>query len=88
MSADWAKNIGYDIKRSLHKDSSNNKSKNLLIWVYDLKDLSLVEGAPFKSKSECAKVLQINRSTVATYLDAEKPFKNRLIFSPVRRLLF
>ena len=29
----------------------------------------IVKGAPFKSKSECAKVIQINRSTVAAYLD-------------------
>lgn len=78
-----SKNIGHGTKISLHKDYSNNKSKNSLIWVYDLKDLSLVEGAPYKSKSECAKVLQINRSTVATYLDTEKSFKNRFIFSSI-----
>lgn len=43
--------------------------------------MSLVIGAPFKTKSECAKVLGINRSSVAAYLDADKLFKNKWIFS-------
>lgn len=41
----------------------------------------LVKGAPFKTKLECANVLQINRSTVAVYLDTGKLFNNKWIFS-------
>lgn len=40
-------------------------------------------GAPFKTKTECANILQINRSTVATYLDADKLFHNKWIFSSI-----
>lgn len=43
--------------------------------------MSLVTGAPFNTKTECAKVLGINRSSVAAYLDADKLFKNRWILS-------
>ena len=38
-------------------------------------------GAPFKTKTQCANILQINRSTVAAYLDADKLFDNKWIFS-------
>ena len=48
-----------------------------------IQDFSVVEGAPFRTKSECANVLQISRSTVATYLDAEKLFSNKWIFSSI-----
>lgn len=66
--------------RSLH--TTAGKHIKPLIWVYDIKDLSLVTGAPFKTKTECAKVLGINRSTVAAYLDADKLF-NKWIFSTI-----
>jgi hypothetical protein len=57
--------------------------KKFLIWVYDIRDLSLIVGAPFKTKSECANILQINRSTVAAYLNADKLFDNKWVFSSV-----
>lgn len=66
-------------KRNLHVPSS----KKSLIWVYDIRDLSLIVGAPFKTKSECANILQINRSTVAAYLNADKLFDNKWVFSSV-----
>lgn len=72
-------NTTYSNSRSLH-------SKKPFIWVYILNDLSdssldLVKGAPFKTKTECANALNINRSTVITYLDSEKLLKNKLLFS-------
>lgn len=71
-------------KRGIHTDSRGlNKSH---IWVYDINNLSgnlhgLVEGAPFKTKTECAKILAISRSTVLSYLDKGKLLNNTLIFS-------
>ena len=71
-------------KRGFHTDSKGlDKS---LIWVYDINNLSenlygLVEGAPFKTKTECAKILAISRSTVLAYLDKGKLLNNKLIFS-------
>lgn len=59
----------------------DKKSKNTFIWVYKLSDLSLVDGGPFKTKTVCAEVLKIHRSTVRIYLDTRKPYKNELIFS-------
>lgn len=38
-------------------------------------------GAPFKTKTECANVLHINRSTVAAYLDASKLLDYKWIIS-------
>lgn len=42
-----------------------------------------LEGAPFKTITECAKILQISRSTVASYLDKGKLFNNKFIFSSI-----
>lgn len=74
---------------SLSKRGFHTYSKALdksLIWVYDINNLSgnlygLVEGAPFKTKTECAKTLAISRSTVLAYLDKGKLLNNKLIFS-------
>lgn len=41
----------------------------------------MVTGAPFKTKTECANVLQINRSSVAAYLNSNKIFKYKWIFN-------
>lgn len=71
-------------KRGIHTSSKGlNKP---LIWVYDVTNLSgnlqgLVKGAPFKTKSECASILQISRNTVTAYLDKGKLFNNKWIFS-------
>lgn len=40
--------------------SVNVKKEKPLIWVYNINDLSLVKGAPFKIKRECAKILHIH----------------------------
>ena len=55
--------------------SVNVKKEKPLIWVYNINDLSLVKGAPFKIKRECAKILHIHWSTVAAYLNSNKIFK-------------
>lgn len=52
-----------------------------LAGVLAREDLSLVKDAPFKTKSLCGKVLGIDRHTVAAYLDADKLYKHKLIFS-------
>lgn len=63
------------------KGNLKGKSKKSLIWVYDIIEQSLVKGAPFKTKSMCAATLGINRQSVAKYLDTEKVFNNKWIFS-------
>lgn len=74
-------------KRGFHTDSKGSlRLDKSLIWVYDINNLSgnlygLVEGAPFKTKTECAKTLAISRSTVLAYLDKGKLLNNKLIFS-------
>ena len=63
--------------------------RNSLIWVYDITnyheeskvDGCLVEFAPFKT--ECANILKTTRSTVKSYLDSEKIFKDKLILSSI-----
>lgn len=57
--------------------STAKKYKNPLIWVYNIKTLSLIEGAPFKTKTDCANALHINRHSVASYLGSEKLFNNK-----------
>lgn len=72
-------------KRGIHT------TKKSFIWVYDITNLSeqsqveslLVKSAPFKTKSECANVLKTTRSTVTSYLDSEKIFNNKWIFSSI-----
>jgi hypothetical protein len=75
----YIKNVHSTSKRYLNQPSPNKP----LIWVYDIRDLSLIAGAPFKTKTECANILQINRSTVAAYLDADKLFDDKWIFSSI-----
>jgi hypothetical protein len=43
----------------------------------------LVDSAPFKTKTECANTLKTTRNTVKSYLDSEKIFNNKLIFSSI-----
>jgi hypothetical protein len=61
-------------------DSQDQKVKTLLIWVYDIRDSSLIKKAPFSSKTTCALALKINRSIVIAYLDKEKLFNNKWIW--------
>ncbi len=77
------KNFSYNNYSSINNLSEGTSKKKPLIWVYNIDNLSLIKGAPFKTKTECANVLHINRSTVATYLDSDKLFKNKWIFSSV-----
>jgi LAGLIDADG DNA endonuclease family/Proton-conducting membrane transporter/NADH-Ubiquinone oxidoreductase (complex I), chain 5 N-terminus/NUMOD1 domain len=66
---------------SIKYSSVNVKREKPLIWVYNINNLSLVRGAPFKTKTECAKILHINRSTVAAYLNSDKLFNYKWIFN-------
>lgn len=64
----------------------HTSSKRSLIWVYDLTKLSdnqdyLIKGAPFKT--ECANVLKTTRNSVTLYLDSNKIFNNKLVFSSI-----
>jgi hypothetical protein len=69
-------------KGSFYSQISNgSKSKNPLIWVYDIINLSLVKGAPFNTKTMCGETLGINRQTVTAYLDNKKLYKNKFVFS-------
>ena len=78
---------GLILKRAFSQETvaPDNKPKGKptkpQIWVYDINSLSLVKGAPFKNKSICGTTLGINRHSVANYLDTEKVFNNKCIFS-------
>lgn len=52
-----------------------------LIWVYNVNTQSLVEGAPFKTKTECAKTLSINPRTINSHLDKDKVLHHKWVFS-------
>jgi hypothetical protein len=69
--------------RGLH---TNNQRP--FVWVYDITKLSdnhncLVEGAPFKTKTECAEILKTTRKSVTLYLYSNKIFNNKWIFSSI-----
>jgi len=71
-------NLKYNNNIEIKNFSSISVKK---IWVYDIKDLSLVYKAPFYSKTQCALTLQISRNTIRAYLDKDKLFDNKWIFS-------
>lgn len=57
-------------------------------WVYDITKLSdnldcLIEGAPFKTKTECAEILNTTRKSVTVYLDSNKILNNKWIISSI-----
>lgn len=54
-----------------------------MIWVYNVDTKSLVEGAPFKTKSSCARALSIDRHTISSYIDSNKILKHQWVFSSV-----
>jgi hypothetical protein len=74
---------GNSDSRCSMKLNKSNKRRNSLIWVYDINNSILVEKAPFKTKTECAENLGINRGTVRAYLESGKLYKNKWIFSYV-----
>ena len=63
-----------------------------LIWVYDINNSAengcLVEGAPFKTKTECSKIMAVSRSTVLAYLDKGKLLNNKLISTNTKQLIW
>lgn len=65
--------------------SLGTNSKISLIWVFDITKLSvnngLVSGAPFNTKTACAKALKITRGTLTLYLDSNKVLYNKWIIS-------
>ncbi len=65
-------------KRSLRTPSPDKP----LIWVYDIiNSSSLIAGSPFITKTDCANKLGINRATVRSYLDGDKLYHNKWLFS-------
>jgi Proton-conducting membrane transporter/NADH-Ubiquinone oxidoreductase (complex I), chain 5 N-terminus/NUMOD1 domain len=65
----------------INTSKEQNLGSKSLIWVYDINKQTLVENAPFSSKSACAKALSINRHTIASYLDKDKILNHKWIFS-------
>jgi len=51
------------------------------IWVYNVNTNSLVEGALFKSKAECSRIIPIHSRIIASYLDKDLAFKSTWVFS-------
>ena len=56
-----------------------------LLRVYDITKLyvnnGLVSATPFKTKSACAKAINITRGTLTLYLDSDKVLHNKWIIS-------
>lgn len=74
-------NSYFNNKESVSFSTNSSNSNKSLIWVYNVISQSIVEQAPFISKSACAKALGINRHTVASYLDQDKVLKHKWVFS-------
>jgi len=70
-------------EKFLSNNSNSINTSKSLIWVYDINSQTLVENAPFISKSNCAKTLNINRHTVASYLDKDKILNHKWIFNTI-----
>lgn len=51
------------------------------IRVYDVINKSLVKGSPFYTKTDWANTLNISRGTVRSYLDSNKIYKHKWVFS-------
>ena len=64
-------------KRSLRTPNTDKP----FIWVYDIINSSLLAGSPFITKTDCANKLGVNRATVRSYLDADKLYDNKWLFS-------
>lgn len=64
-----------------YSTQSNNKSNRFSIWVYNLQDLDTIPPLVFNSISEAAKFLNISRTAISKYLDSNKPYNYKFIFS-------
>jgi hypothetical protein len=78
--------IGLPSGRNLGVNTSPDQrpgagSNNSTIWVYDVINKSLVKGSPFYTKTDCANTLGINRGTVRSYLNSNKIYKHKWVFS-------
>ena len=70
--------VWYHQKRFLHTPIPNKPS----VWVYDIiNSSSLIQGSPFTTKTDCANKLGINRATIRSYLDTDKLYDNKWLFS-------
>jgi hypothetical protein len=78
---------GYAPHNKKRVRSIHTSTKGRLIWVYDITKLSIndgiVIGAPFRTKTMCAQVLNITRGTITLYLDSNKVLYNKWIFSSI-----
>jgi len=77
MSASKSGSINFYCGKKLHSSTllAAQKTRGKLIYVYNEKDLSLVNNNPFISIRETAKNLHINPGTLVKKLDSEIPFK-------------
>lgn len=65
-------------KQKRNEQKGNNR---LPIWVYNVSDKSIVKDSPFYTKTDCAKTLNISRDTVRIYLNSDKVYKDKWVFS-------
>lgn len=74
--------VGAIIKYSTsHKEWKRTKDGGNYIWVYDINTLELINNEPYISKSECSRDLNITRGTIRKYIDDNKLYKYKYIFS-------
>lgn len=64
-----------------HKEWKRTKDGGNYIWVYDINTLELINNEPYISKSECSRDLNITRGTIRKYIDDNKLYKYKYIFS-------
>lgn len=64
-----------------HKEWKKTKDGGNYIWVYDINTLELINNEPYISKSECSRDLNITRGTIRKYIDDNKLYKYKYIFS-------
>ena len=68
------------INKRYYATSIKNNTKNGL-WVYDVQTSELINNKPYNSKSECSKELNITRHTIFKYVDTNKIYKYKYLFS-------
>jgi len=51
------------------------------IWIYNINTNSLIEGALFKFKAECSRIISIHPRTITSYLDKDLALKSTWVFS-------
>lgn len=71
--------------RILSPSSYAKPTKNAkLIWIYKINTNNLVNNKPFTSILSASKILNLNRKTIARYIDSDKVFKGYKFFFQCR----